>query len=262
MGMKRLLTAAVVLPLIILYVMKLPPVFYAGLMAFIAAIAQSEFYTMYRVRGALLYAGLIGGSLILTSIYLSGDITGVMTALFIVVVSLRLFTVKDPSRSLSETAPVVFGLVYIPLLLGYQIFIREQGPEWIIFLYASVWCADASAYYIGKGFGKRKLYESMSPKKTVAGGVASVFGGAAGALLFLWILSLEIPAPLAAASGALTGIVTVVGDLSESMFKRDAGVKDSGAIVPGHGGVLDKIDGVVFAGPAMYWLFTMTGMFY
>jgi len=135
-----------------------------------------------------------------------------------------------------------------------------MGPAWIIFLYGTIWGADSAAYYIGKGFGKRKLYESMSPNKTIEGGVASVVGGAICALLLQRILGVGLAPGLALVVGALVGGVTIVGDLVESMFKRDAGVKDSGTIIPGHGGLLDKIDGVLFAGPVLYWAVRALGL--
>jgi phosphatidate cytidylyltransferase len=112
------------------------------------------------------------------------------------------------------------------------------------------------AYYIGKGFGKRKLYVEMSPNKTVAGATGSVIGGATGALLLQTVIVPQLTAPSAVFAGIMIGIVTIVGDLVESMFKRDAGVKDSGGIIPGHGGVLDKVDGALFAGPVLYWILT------
>jgi phosphatidate cytidylyltransferase len=259
MGAKRLATAAVLLPLFVLYVMKLPPFYFVLLIALASALAQSEFYSMYRLKGPLKYTGLALGALIIAGIHLSGGIIGVLALSFIVITAVRLFIEKEPSSSLKDTATVVFGLVYIPVLLGYQINLRSGGPEWIILLYGTVWCSDAFAYYIGKAVGKRKLYESVSPKKTVAGGVGSVLGGVSGALVLRAVLVTSLPLPVAALSGAVIGIVTVIGDLVESMLKRDAGVKDSSTILPGHGGILDKIDGAVFAGPTLLWLLTAVG---
>jgi phosphatidate cytidylyltransferase len=173
---------------------------------------------------------------------------------------IRLFYRKNPVSSLSDIAPITVGLFYIPGLFSFQVLLRNAGPEWIIFLYASVWVADSLAYYIGRGVGKRRLYEKVSPNKTVAGAVGSVIGGAVGALLLRSIMVRNLSMSDAVLIGIMIGIVSIIGDLVESMFKRDAGVKDSGAIIPGHGGMLDKVDGPLFAGPVLYWVLTVMGI--
>ena len=151
-------------------------------------------------------------------------------------------------------------MLYIPGFLSSQTQIRNVGPEWIIFLYATVWASDSAAYYIGKGIGKKKLYQEMSPNKTVAGAVGSVAGGAAGASILKILIVPQLTLPSAAFIGCLIGTISIAGDLVESMFKRDAGVKDSGVLIPGHGGILDKIDGTLFAGPLLYWVLTFKGL--
>lgn len=154
------------------------------------------------------------------------------------------------------------AVIYIPWLLGYQIYLRRQGYEWIIFLYGCVWASDSLAYYMGKGIGGRKLYEAISPNKTVAGAVGSIAGGALGAVILktVFISSIALPLFTAAGLGIIIGAVTIIGDLVESMFKRDAGIKDSSNIFPGHGGILDKLDGVLFAGPVFYWVSVSLGL--
>jgi phosphatidate cytidylyltransferase len=107
---------------------------------------------------------------------------------------------------------------------------------------------------MGKGLGKRKLYETVSPKKTIVGAYGSVIGAIFISLLFNVILSLGLSILQAVALGLVIGVVSIVGDLVESMFKRDSGIKDSGSVIPGHGGILDKIDGLVFVSPVVYWI--------
>jgi phosphatidate cytidylyltransferase len=116
------------------------------------------------------------------------------------------------------------------------------------------------AYYIGKGIGKRKLYTAVSPHKTIEGAAGSVVGGMLGALILRTVLIPHMTVSSTVLIGMVIGIISIVGDLVESMFKRDAGVKDSGVIIPGHGGVLDKIDGVLFAGPVLYWMLKLIGV--
>jgi phosphatidate cytidylyltransferase len=254
MGVRRILTAAALLPLLVLYILKLPAVYYAGLLAVASAVALSEFYGMYRVREPLKYAGIALGMLVIAGVHITGETTGVLAVSFIAVAALRLFSRKTPSSSLADIAPVVLGLLYIPALLGYQIFIIKAAPELLVFLLGAVWGADAMALYVGKGIGGRKLYETMSPNKTIAGGVGSLLGGTLGAVLVRATLIPDMPLNTALLTGGIIGAVAVVGDLVESMFKRDAGVKDSGSFLPGHGGMLDKIDGSVFAGPVLFWM--------
>lgn len=259
MHLKRLISAAILLPLLYLYITELPPVYYAVLMLVVSTLALWEFCSMYRVKGALKYTGIVFGALILAGIYVPGSTIDIFILPFLVVVLMRLLLKKNPSSSLSDIAPVIIGLIYIPGLLGYQIGLREEGPEWIIFLYGCIWGADSFAYYIGKGTGKRKLYMEVSPNKTVAGAVGSVTGGILSAVIIKALVIQHMPLSITAAFGAIIGVVTIASDLVESMFKRDAGVKDSGSLIPGHGGVLDKIDGAVFAGPVLYWMLILLG---
>jgi len=252
MNWKRLITAAVLLPILILYVMKLPPVYYAGLISFTCALALIEFLTMYGVREPLKSVGILTGAAIPVGVYF-GYHADALLASFIIIATVRLFQRPEPEGSLSDLAPVVFGLVYISGLMGFHVALRRVEPGLIIFLYGTVWLADAAAYYFGKSMGKKKLYPSMSPKKTVVGAVASVLGGSAGACIMKFFLLPWMSYTTTALLGLLIGAVTIVGDLVESMLKRDAGVKDSGSLIPGHGGFLDKIDGSIFAGAVLYW---------
>ena len=247
---KREIVAAILLPLLYLYIMKLPPVYFLGLLALACTMAQTEFYTMYNVRGGLRFFGLAYGLLILYVAYL-----GVLNILFVVgffliAVVVRLFSSKrSPENALQDLAPVVIGFLYIPFILSLMIYIRQMGAEWVIYTGVTVWASDSCAYYAGKNLGKHKLYPTMSPKKTVEGALGSVIGGGVFSILIKYLLLPQMHLSHALFMGLLIGAVAVVGDLSESMFKRDAGVKDSSVLIPGHGGVLDKLDGIIFATP-------------
>lgn len=255
MHMKRLAVAAIVLPLLYLYVVKLHQVYFFILILGVSTIAQMEFYEMYRVHGILRIAGIALGAILLTTLYLSKRLLLEMIVFsFIVIAGLRLIGKRDPSSSLSDIAPVIAALLYIPCSLGVQLFLRENGPGWILFLFGCVWASDSLAFYIGKTMGKRKLYREVSPNKTVAGAFGSFLGGAAAGWLLNFALLHGMSSWKSAVLGGIIGAITIMGDLVESMFKRDAGVKDSGGIIPGHGGVLDKVDGVLFAGPVFYWV--------
>lgn len=255
--MKRHLTALVFLPLLYLYIARLDAVYFFILLSFVSALALYEFCSMYRMAGVLRLAGILSGVITLALIYFYGRGADVILVSFIAVSVIRLFIKPEPSASLMDIAPAVVGIVYIPGLLSYQLAIRDWGYGWILFLYGSVWAADSLAYYFGKTLRGPKLYKSVSPNKTVAGAIGSAVGGVLGALILRALFLSDMAISQAVVFGAIIGLVTIVGDLVESMFKRDAGVKDSGALIPGHGGILDKIDGVLFAGPAVYWAKTL-----
>lgn len=258
-NLKRIIVAAIALPTFYLYITKLPPVFFLFLLAAVSALAQLEFHAMYKTKRWLSFIGIISGILLFVSSLFHADYSifaaGVIFILsFMLMSSTRLFLVKDPSSSLKDISPSVTSFLYIPNLLLTQWYLRLHGHEWILFLYGCVWASDSLAYYIGKGIGKRKLYKEVSPNKTVAGAFGSVIGGIFSALLLGKLILNNITIPALIVMGGAIGSVTIVGDLVESMFKRDAGIKDSGSFIPGHGGILDKIDGVLFAGPVLYWI--------
>lgn len=261
MHLKRIIIAAILLPVFYFYIMYLPPVFFLILLLCFSSVAITEFYSMYHVKGVIKYTCLFFGIAILSASYFSRNLllaTVVISVITIMII--RLFLKKEPLSSLQDISSPIIGLLYVPVFLTFQIQIREQGPEWIIFLYALVWFSDSMAYYVGAGLGKKRLYKAVSPNKTIAGAVGSISGGVLFSLIvssaFIPVLTL----PSAVLIGIILGITSIIGDLVESMFKRDAGIKDSGGIIPGHGGVLDKIDGVLFAGPVLYFFLLATGI--
>lgn len=253
MHLKRLIVAAILLPLLYLYIMRLPSIYFFCLILSISTIALWEFYSMYGVKGFMKVTGLLLGLVIPMAFYLvREDFLTILILTIILVFVIRLFAKKDPSSSLRDSGNIIIPLLYIPCLLNFQLLLREASPEWIIFLYGAVWASDSFAFYIGKTFGKRRLYEEISPNKTVAGAIGSLIGGMAASYLFsIFLVDMEIKKVIL--TGIIVGVSAVIGDLIESMFKRDAGVKDSSNIIPGHGGILDKIDGSLFTGP-MLWL--------
>lgn len=260
--MKRLVIALLLIPLLYLYVTKLGPQYFTALLAVACLLAQYEFYAMYNLRGVLRYAGLAAGAALVIVSYFSAELLPqVLMLSFLLIAGIRLIAKKDPLTSLRDISPALIGILYIPLLLTPQVRLREMSSHWIIFLYASIWASDSLAYYIGTGIGKRKLYPEVSPNKTVEGAAASIIGGTLGAMLISILLKIPVSIAISALAGATIGLVTITGDLVESMFKRDAGVKDSGGLIPGgHGGILDKIDAVLFAGPVLYWMLRWLGI--
>ncbi len=150
----------------------------------------------------------------------------------------------------------VLGLIYIPLLLGHLVLLRElpDGRGWVFLVLFAVMACDSMAYFVGVKFGRHKLYPAVSPKKSIEGGL----GGLVGSCLGVWLAAvLFLPSygpGQIVLIGLLLGIFGQVGDLFESLLKRACGVKDSGGIFPGHGGILDRLDSLLFAFPLAYYL--------
>jgi phosphatidate cytidylyltransferase len=254
---RRHAVALFVLPVLIAYIYYLPPLpYFLALLLVVGMIAMWEFYAMYNVPAKLYIPGvLIGGMLFYISclhpVYLPD---GIFISMFLLLL-LRLFFIMTPSGCMSDIGPLGVGFFYVSGFLSFQWFLRTEalGMEYIFLLYTSVWMADGGAYYIGTYMGNNKLYPSVSPNKTFEGAFGSILGGVLGAVITKMVLGVpDLSIMGAMAIGAVMGVAALLGDLIESMFKRDAGVKDSGIFIPGHGGVLDKLDGLLVGGPVLY----------
>jgi phosphatidate cytidylyltransferase len=176
---------------------------------------------------------------------------------------------RGPNDSpLFATAGTVFGAVFVGGCLAFAVYIRHlasgagDGPSWLGFTLLAypmtlAWMGDTFAYFAGRAWGRKKLIPSVSPGKTVTGAVAGytgtiVVGGLFGWLIFgLW-QGLPMGFLAGAVGGLFIGPAAQLGDLAESLFKRDAGLKDSGELLPGHGGILDRFDAILFAVPVAY----------
>jgi len=161
---------------------------------------------------------------------------------------------ENLKTALDQIAFTLFGALYCGGFLGYFLLIREipDGEKLILFLLLVIWVGDASAYYVGRNFNERLLAPLISPGKTIEG----AWGGISGTLIFAAIAHFVFLQHIALLHCLLValicGIIGQLGDLAESLLKRNAGVKDSGALLPGHGGILDRIDSLLFAAPAFY----------
>jgi phosphatidate cytidylyltransferase len=181
--------------------------------------------------------------------------TFALTLLFLAVATYTLFSFTDVKKAASEAAVLFFGLAYIPYLLGYLVLLRNHplGWQWIMLIMFIVMGGDSAAYFIGCRFGKRKLYPSVSPNKSVEGAVGGLAGSMLGVIVAKMLYFPEISLPDALIAALLIGAISQTGDLFESLLKRSCAVKDSGTIFPGHGGILDRLDSILFAAPVAYY---------
>jgi phosphatidate cytidylyltransferase len=175
----------------------------------------------------------------------------VLTAGLIITLIYCLFVVDKPVNTWMATS---IGAIYLGILLGQIVALRflPNGFWYVLFGFLVTWANDTAAYFTGVTIGRRKLWPRLSPKKTWEGTLGGWIGAAAAGALLAWLFPLDIGPLYGAAIGFLAGILGLFGDLSISMIKRQVGVKDSGSIFPGHGGLLDRLDSMLFTLPFIY----------
>jgi len=217
----------------------------------LAAIAPS-----YELAGGLTFHRMIGRVL--------GIIPTVQDVFFIFllgVAALTLWTKRPMVEALPAAGISSSGLLLVALPLTFTIRLHDigtEGPKLLMFVLVITWVGDSAAYFVGRAFGKHPLAPVLSPKKSWEGTIASILGALLVAVVFTrW---LTIPLPHLLAMAAVGNIAGQAGDLLESAYKRSAGVKDSGSLLPGHGGVLDRIDALILAIPVVwyYWIWIYT----
>lgn len=189
---------------------------------------------------------------------LSPEHTALLPALTLVIITfglIFLFTIRDIKAAGGEVAFLFMGFLYVPLLLGHLMLLRglTNGIEWVFLMMVIVMAGDTGAYYVGSNLGRRKLYSIVSPNKSVEGALGGLAGSVIGAFIAKATFFPALTAFDSLATALLLGILGQLGDLFESFLKRSFGVKDSGTIFPGHGGVLDRLDSILFAAPAAFY---------
>lgn len=255
---KRLLTAAIALPLLILLILKGGVTGFTWFIAVVAAFGMDEFYRMAlpdrRPEGAVL--SLFGVLIpVLSGAGDSSLFPVTMTLPVLVAALLLLFRFRDIRQAAQEWAILAAGLLYVPLLLVHLVWLRAEthGISWIFLMLVIVMAGDSAAYYVGSALGRVKLYPQVSPNKSVEGALGGLAGSVAGALVARMTFFPELGVADAVVAALVLGVLGQLGDLFESLLKRSCGVKDSGTLVPGHGGILDRLDSILFAAPAAYW---------
>jgi phosphatidate cytidylyltransferase len=268
--MRRILTAILLIPIVIFLIFlspKQPLVFLAFLFA-VSALALWEYLGLADAMGAKTPRIVVELFLavLFAAIFRRPDlITPVVASLSLIVFVVCAF--RSPvNRVLADTACSVFGLLYIGLSMAtiYLLSTQENGPSLLLFLFFTVWAGDIAALYIGRAFGRFKLAPTISPNKTWEGSIASIAGSILITVFLVWVSTqlvarsfdwLSYPGPLThwIILAVLVNIGAQLGDLVESAIKRGAGVKDSGRLLPGHGGVLDRVDALLLAAPVLWY---------
>lgn len=194
----------------------------------------------------LVAASLWGSGAVIFSLFLA--------LLILIIITVVAFPSLD--NGLLFVSRLWFGIFYIGFCSAHLILLRSfpQGSYWLLVLTAITVSSDSGAYYIGRTMGKTKLYPALSPGKTRAGAVGGVIGGMLGGLVVTAILFDGVNLVMIAFLGLALSAIGIIGDLIESLIKRVSGVKDSGRILPGHGGLLDRIDSLLLTAPLLYYV--------
>ena len=260
---QRVLTAVVGIPLLVAVVGFAPSWLFAGLILALALVSQWELYRMFARVGVVAERGpglLLGGGVVLAFAATGAERTWpVPLALSVAVaacLTLGLHRTAGPGLEWAGIALTLLGICYCAWLLAHAIWLRAlPGGAALTFLLLGVtWVGETAAYIVGRRWGRRKLAPRISPAKTVEGAAAQVVASVGTALLAAWVG----PPPVITAGHALgvgltLGGVGQVGDLAESFLKRSAETKDTGGLLPGHGGLLDRLDSLLFNAPALYY---------
>lgn len=255
----RILTGVLLAPLVVLLFLLGPDWAKAAVMIAAGALCLAELYAMALPQSALeRWVGIALGTAILVSMWLAPESVVGDWLPALIVPALVVVARPDPIEGAAFRLFALWaGMVYVVVPFAYGVGLAVERDPWILYVLGVVWSGDTGAYFAGRAFGRHKLHPKVSPKKTVEGAVGGVVASVGGGYLLVVLLELPIAPWQALLFAALGGALAQLGDLAESLVKRACGVKDSGTILPGHGGMLDRVDGVIFAFPFFAWALSL-----
>ena len=262
MHLKRWITSIAALPFLFLMIYK-GGLLFAVSVSIICFLAMWEYFRIVfnrkgkTISGIILLTGSIVGPVIIWAAYKNALDFIIIIVAFNLIIS-GLFTItqfKSDPFILENFNKQLMGIIYIPVLLSFLILIRNgtDGMLWIFFLLFVVFAGDIGAFYVGSYLGSHKLCPSVSPKKTIEGSIGGFSSNLIIGLVFKCVFFPSLPWGTSILLFLLIGIAGQAGDLFESALKRSAAIKDSGSLLPGHGGILDRIDALLFAAPVAYF---------
>lgn len=256
---KRVLTALIGIPLLIfiinsggiIFFVSLSVVTLIGLWEFIQCVNKSQSIKINYILELLL------GGLLLLAFYFNMELLPLIIFLFI---AISIYEIILGHRDILSGIYSIFGLMYIPLLLGHLLLFDGISKGiwflWLVFIIS--FSTDTFAYFVGISFGKHKLSPIISPKKSIEGSIGGIVGSVIVTMIYGYFLnkynSFDIPLYYFAIIAFITSIISQFGDLTASLIKRSFGVKDFGNLLPGHGGILDRFDSIIFAAPTVYYI--------
>jgi phosphatidate cytidylyltransferase len=248
--MKRVVTALFLVPIAVYTALFAPPWFVIIVVAIVAALAFREYAAITESFAPL---GYVAGILILIAPQHETILLMILSTLAAMCLMLA---ADDLGKGLARVSALAMGIVYVFGSWKTGLLLHDINPHWLMFGLMINWVGDTGAYYVGKNFGRHKLAPMVSPGKTWEGAAASVVTGVAFGMIYLPLAIKGTSLVVAGLLALAANVAGQVGDLAESAIKRGAGVKDSGSLLPGHGGLLDRLDSSMFALPVLYTLLT------
>jgi phosphatidate cytidylyltransferase len=262
--MLRLISAAILAPILWASVKLAPPGVFCGLLFVAVGVGCWEMYRLLGACGARAFSwlGLLASWAVLWSfvgLVPRFPAAAPIAAVTIVAAVLAMWLRENPRDMLEATLKTVFPVLLVGLTLGHMIGLRrvpgEEGSDLLILLFICVMFADTAAYYGGTALGRHRMAPRISPKKSWEGALFGLVGSVGGALVgHLWFYQ-QLPLRHTLILGLLLGCAAILGDLAQSMVKRSAGAKDCSRLIPGHGGLLDRADSLIFSSPILYYYF-------
>ena len=256
---KKIWTGVLVVPPLVALIAMGHPVILSLMVLLATLLGLREFYrlTLPKSNGVVRITGIGLGLLLSIAISYGSAQIGYPLFVFLLLILFVLFmgTSENLLSSTSGIGIMFLGMFYIGFLLSYVSLIRQltNGTVWVLFLVATVWGGDVFAFLCGSYFGRHKLYPKISPNKTYEGLAGAILGSSLVALVFASLFLPRLGRGFSILLGASMGVLGQFGDFTESMFKRGAQVKDSGSFIPGHGGMLDRLDSFLFSSPFLYY---------
>ena len=247
----RLLTAVIAIPAIWLIVCYLPVALFTGFIVAVAAVALFEYFEMAIPDHAEERGLGVGWGILVAAAVVSGrsQLLGAGLALAVVLgLILPLVRTTDPLGATQRLGLSLLGVLYFGFLTPHIVLLRagDDGWRWVLFTVFTAMGSDSGGYFAGRAFGRHRLAPSVSPGKTVEGGIGAIAGAVCIAVLARVLIIPQLGLREAMVLGAIVSVLAQLGDLCESALKRAFGAKDSGWIIPGHGGILDRLDSLLF----------------
>ena len=274
---KRILTSLWFVPLLVIVAWFGGELGFTILIVAVGLLAALEFYRIVAVSKVLpfTYFGLIWTAFfilsrnsellsILEPHFNLGLLTPLLLTSAVVIPLIGLLIRRQKEGAFINWVWTIAGILYVGWLLSHLVALRglDAGRNWVFFVLFVTWVSDTTAFFIGRRFGKHKLAPNISPGKTWEGAIGGIFGAIIMSILFFTSTPFHLPLVYwqAIVLSILVSIFGQVGDLVESLLKRSTGVKDSGKLMPGHGGILDRMDSLIFAGVVVYYVIVYSGI--
>ena len=262
---KRIVSSIILIPVVILALKWSEPYLFFGLLGCVVCFMLLEFCRLFRSIASvgIRVATLTSGMLLFSSALIGQESLGLVLTLTLFIAFVSQMGNREVDTVFFSVVGILTGAVYIGWLFGYHLIVlctlsdpqgKSVGRELVCFLLVVVWCGDATAYILGRRFGRHKLLPRISSGKTIEGSLSGLcIGTVCGLCVWSVLLKDTLGLNHALSLGLLLGVVGQFSDLSESLIKRCASVKDSGTLIPGHGGCLDRCDSLIFAAPTIYY---------